>query len=567
VNWFRNLQIFSKLLIGSSLVIALAAALGILSLAKLASVNSAAQDVGGNSLPSVRSTSDMNTRLASLRRYEYGHLSTSVASQQDHEDANFQRDLELLRKDQAIYESLPMSDLEKREYPVFKSSFERFLALHDRLIELDKQGKTDEAKAMLIGVCREQYNSASDALEQIVKADAEDGTKASADASAIANSSRAWEIGMLLAVVVVGLLAAIWMARLISNPLREATGRIKHAAENNDLTVRLETDSQDEVGQISQAFDSFLDKLHNAMGNVANGAEQLASASEEISSAATQTSEGTKAQSDQTAQVATAMQEMSSTVVQVSDSSRQAADMARSAAEIAKQGGLTVGEVLDNMRQIADSVRATGAKIEELGKSSDQIGKIIGVIDDIADQTNLLALNAAIEAARAGEQGRGFAVVADEVRKLAERTTKATKEIAQMIGVVQKETGIAVENMQAETKQVETGVENTSKAGLSLNEIVTAAQKVGDMVAQIATAASQQSATAEQINTNVDQIAKISHESAAGAEQSAKACQDLSNLALDLQQIVGNFRLDKGALSRDKVSRSKRRAVGRQSFS
>ena len=195
------------------------------------------------------------------------------------------------------------------------------------------------------------------------------------------------------------------------------------------------------------------------------------------------------------------------------------------------------------MRSIADSVRESAKSVQELGSCSDQIGKIVGVIDDIADQTNLLALNAAIEAARAGEQGLGFAVVADEVRKLAERTTKATKEIAEMIQSVQTETSGAVEKMQSGTQQVEKGVEVTAKAGASLKQIIGQAEHVGEVVTQIATAANEQWSATEQVNNNMEQINKLVAESAEGAQQSAKACEQLSSLALELQKLVSRFQL------------------------
>ena len=201
------------------------------------------------------------------------------------------------------------------------------------------------------------------------------------------------------------------------------------------------------------------------------------------------------------------------------------------------------------MRIIADSVSSTAKKVEGLGKSSDQIGRIIGVINDIADQTNLLALNAAIEAARAGEQGRGFAVVADEVRKLAERTTTATKEIAEMIRTVQEETKIAVAAMEEGNKQVEEGVSTIARAGDSLKEIIHMSEEVGEMVTHIATAATDQSSATEEINNNMEQIAKLVKESADGAQQSAQACQDLSGLALDLQKLVSKFRVAEGGQS------------------
>jgi methyl-accepting chemotaxis protein len=198
------------------------------------------------------------------------------------------------------------------------------------------------------------------------------------------------------------------------------------------------------------------------------------------------------------------------------------------------------------MRAIADSVSSTAKRVEELGKSSDQIGRIVNVINDIADQTNLLALNAAIEAARAGEQGRGFAVVADEVRKLAERTSSATKEIAKMIQTLQSETQVAVTAMEEGRKRVDEGVQTTAQAGNSLKEIIGTSENVGSVITQIATAASQQSSATEQINQNMESIAQLVKESADGAQQSAKACQDLSGLALDLQKMVSNFKLEGG---------------------
>jgi methyl-accepting chemotaxis protein len=193
------------------------------------------------------------------------------------------------------------------------------------------------------------------------------------------------------------------------------------------------------------------------------------------------------------------------------------------------------------MRNIAGSSKTVADRITSLGKNSEQIGKIIGVIDDIADQTNLLALNAAIEAARAGEQGRGFAVVADEVRKLAERTTKATKEIAGMVESIQTETKSAVQAMEVGSRDVQVGVEKTAAAGVALEEMIKMSEQVGDMISQIATAAAQQSSATEQINANVAQISSLTAESSASADQTAKACTDLSELAFDLQKLASRF--------------------------
>jgi methyl-accepting chemotaxis protein len=376
-------------------------------------------------------------------------------------------------------------------------------------------------------------------------------------------SQRQLTLGMIVLVVALlcgGGLSAVVINRQIATPLSELATRLEDIAQGEgDLTKRLEIDSRDEIGEVAKWFNTFMEKLQGILLQFASTAEHVASASEELSSSATLQAQGAETQKDQTAQVATALQQMSSTVLQVSENSGKAAEASRKAAETARHGGSIVDQTLGKMRTIADSVRGTAKKVEELGKSSDQIGRIIGVIDDIADQTNLLALNAAIEAARAGEQGRGFAVVADEVRKLAERTTSATKEIAQMIRTVQNETKMAVAAMEEGTRQVEEGVQTTAQAGDSLKEIIHTSEQVGDMITHIATAATEQSSTTEEINSNMEEIAKLVKESADGAQQSARACQDLSGLALDLQKMVGRFKLDSDG--HDAKRHSPRRSV------
>jgi methyl-accepting chemotaxis protein len=195
------------------------------------------------------------------------------------------------------------------------------------------------------------------------------------------------------------------------------------------------------------------------------------------------------------------------------------------------------------MRSIAGSTECAASRIAELGKNSEHIGRIIAVINDIADQTNLLALNAAIEAARAGAQGRGFAVVADEVRKLAERTTKATKEIAEMVRTIQAETKNAVEALRAGSHDVEVGVGKTTESEVAMNQIIEVAEEVGSLIASIATAASEQASATEDTTRNITQISSLAQESAEAAEQAAASCVDLSTLTHDLRKTVSQFKL------------------------
>jgi len=377
-------------------------------------------------------------------------------------------------------------------------------------------------------------------LSDLVQANA---TRAEADgASAVRTSRVAMAVFCVLAFVVLTA-AAMLITRRITNGISALVNSAKAIAAG-DLTIAdLRVQSQDELGELTEAINRMKEGLRLMIGSVAGTAERVASASEEMSSASTQQAQGAETQRQQADHVATAMTQMAATVLQVSENSNKAADAARNAAELARTGGKIVEDTISKMRAIAESVGQSSQKVEGLGRSSNQIGEIVGVIDEIADQTNLLALNAAIEAARAGEQGRGFAVVADEVRKLAERTSKATKEISGMIRGIQSETKTAVEAMQGGTRQVQEGVETTTQAGMSLSDIIRTAEKVGEMVSYIAAASAQQSNATEEVNANIERISKITREAASGSQQSARACGDLSNMALDLQKMVSQFKL------------------------
>jgi methyl-accepting chemotaxis protein len=342
-----------------------------------------------------------------------------------------------------------------------------------------------------------------------------------------------------------GIVIAVLIVRSVTGSLTNMLQTIQQIAAKDLAVEDVEVTSSDEVGEAEIALNSMKNTLHQMVQSIASTAEHLARASEEISTGATQSVESARVQSDQTLQVASAMQEMSTTVHQVSEHSQKAAESSHKAAQAARQGGEVVKETLATMRSIAESSRTVASRIAELGKSSEEIGKIVAVIDDLADQTNLLALNAAIEAARAGEQGRGFAVVADEVRKLAERTTKATQGIGNMIESIQTETRNAVQAIELGNHDVEAGVEKTTASGTALKEIIEMSEQVGDMISQIATAATQQSSATEQVNNNVSQISSLTQGSSLAAEQTAKACAELSAMAVDLQTLVNQFKLGK----------------------
>lgn len=312
-----------------------------------------------------------------------------------------------------------------------------------------------------------------------------------------------------------------------------------------DLTVSLEAERDDEIGKLFNGFNRSVANISDIIKKVNDAVEATASASNEISSSSEEMAAGAQEQSSQTAEVVSAVDQMTKTIMETTRHASEASEAAKSAGIIAKEGGVVVEETIIGMNQVAEVVKKSAQTVHALGKSSDHIGQIVQVIDDIADQTNLLALNAAIEAARAGEQGRGFAVVADEVRKLAERTTKATKEIANMIKEIQKDTIHAVDSMRQGTTEVERGKLLAKKAGEALIQIISGSQEVVNKVSQVAVASEEQASAAEQISKNIEGIHNVTQETAQGIQQIAHASEDLSNLTVQLQGMISKFNHNK----------------------
>ncbi len=312
-----------------------------------------------------------------------------------------------------------------------------------------------------------------------------------------------------------------------------------------DLTVRLPSGEEGDIGRLFEGFNRTIENMDGMLCQVNDLVGLAADSAGQINASAEALAAGAQEQSAQAQEVAAAVEEMTQTIIENARNAARSAELGSENGKIAREGSEVVQQTVSKIKEIAEVVRSSTETIERLGASSDQIGEIIEVIDDIASQTNLLALNAAIEAARAGEQGRGFAVVADEVSKLAERTTSATRQIAEMISTIQVDTREAVAAMQRGNKEVEEGLDLADRAGAALDRIVNGVQQVVDVVNQIAAASEEQSTTSEDISRNVEAISTVSAEAAMGIAQISHSADQLRHETDTLRDLVNKFKLAK----------------------
>jgi methyl-accepting chemotaxis protein len=407
-----------------------------------------------------------------------------------------------------------------------------------------KNGPNDDMMAQ-VGALGKDNKALTDAMAEFDKAISADFQTQLDAVDAASVRSRITGLVMLGFVVIV--CAGAWWAiqSKVVQPLLSLVLHMKEIA-GGDLTSRMQVEGRTEIDEVGNEFNAFIASIEEIMRRVAEHAGTVGQAASDLAATAHETAEQATKQQQQAERITTAMSEMSSAVQEISQTTQSAAVDARSAEETAKSGGLTVQTTVQTIGGLLTANQETSSRIEELGRSSDAIGRIVNVINEIAGQTNLLALNASIEAARAGEHGRGFAVVAGEVRRLAERTSSATKEIDVTVHAIQEGTKVAVEAMRSSMSHVQSGVDSARSAGEALTSIIHGSESVQKMVTQIAAAATQQSYSTQSVSENVNEIAAIIQQTATSSQHSVEACQQLSRLANELTGLVGNFKLGQG---------------------
>ncbi len=417
--------------------------------------------------------------------------------------------------------------------------------IRQQLIPAVQKGDTKAAQALMHDridpLFQTHLAAVRVASELAIKTSGQITTQASGSVAAAVTQS-------IIMAIVIGLsiipLAYVMMRSILRPIGRLSTAMHSVADGTGDLRTKLHVGGdRSEIGQLAENFNNFLACVNGMVLKIEEMATDLGASADQISSSAAEGLRATQHQNENLRKMLDGVNDMCTSAGQIAESSRKANDAAKRTGEMAGQGDKDVAQTIEGMGRIDTTVSDGARSVGKLGERSREIGQIIAVINDIADQTNLLALNAAIEAARAGEHGRGFAVVADEVRKLAERTTAATEEVAKSIREIQADTTNAVSCIEAGTSKVASGVELASSAGKALEQIVAGSEGLGAMVRAIAAAAEQQTTTSTQISNSVVSINAATREAAEGAQQSSRAAADLSAQAESLQKLVARFKV------------------------
>ncbi len=493
-------------------------------------------------VPSVILVKNTEIELGILRKDEFSLL-TNV----DHpEFQSWVKGLEDTEKkiDQYLdeYEKGLWDQRDHNAFNKVKDAWIRYRAFNNNYAQLLLNDNIDEANRILLNGFS-TFNELSQAIRGLVELNQTYISEDINGAHIVVANAIKYSIAAIVGLLVLMLIAGMYLTKQICTPLNYVVEMASKIA-SGDLTYQLPRDQigNDELGLLADACVDMQAKLLSLVDSIASTTAQVSTATEEVSAISEQTSSGMDEQQQQLNLIATAMNEMQATVNEVANNTEAASETANGASNDAKQGLEVVQVCIDQIQEASVAIQSVGTMVTELEHDASNISVVVDVIQDIAEQTNLLALNAAIEAARAGEQGRGFAVVADEVRTLASRTQSSTEEIVAIISKLQNCSKDAVSSTTHSSDLIQACVEQAQKTGATISHLEQGADNIAEMSIQIASACSEQSSVTEELHRNVEHINQFSSEVATGSRQTAIACQDLSELAVGLQEIVGQFK-------------------------
>jgi methyl-accepting chemotaxis protein len=538
----RNMNIAPRAFLSFALIGGLMMILGVFALNQMSKIRGTAENITNNSVPSIKSLDEFTQLTLRLRVLSYRLLVNREPDVQQKTMELLETRNQQIRAAQATYEKLIASPQERATYDQYVQLLGQYRQIEDRMKTLSRNNQVDELRSLLNTDLLNNSEAVNTVLNRLLEINTQQTNDTNQQAADQYDSAFNLVIALLVIATALTLLLAWLLTNSITQPIANALGAAEQIAEGN-LTRPITVDGQDEAGRLLLAMSKMQDKLRDTLQRISGSATQLASAAEELNSVTDESARGLTRQNNEIEQAATAVNEMTSAVEEVARNAVSTSEASKNATTSAGDGRDLVQETVSAIERMSADVQSTATLIGELANESRDIGKVLDVIRGLADQTNLLALNAAIEAARAGEAGRGFAVVADEVRALAHRTQQSTSEIERMIGSIQSGTEHAVDSMRNSTERAESTLNIARGAGMSLDTINSAIVEINERNLVIASAAEEQAQVAREVDRNLVNIRDLSVQSATGANQTSAASNELSRLAVDLNTLVGRFSL------------------------
>ena len=546
LSWYppmslRNMNIAPRAFTGFALIGGLMLILGVFALNQMSKIRAAGEDIATASVPSIKALDEFTQLTLRLRVLSYRLLINREPDVQQKTIELFDMRNRQITEAQRAYEPLISSPDERTAYDQYVQLLAQYRQLEERMKTLSRNNQVDELRQMLNSDLLNNSEAVNTALARLLEINTQQ--IADTDQGAKDQYSMSFDLVVTLLVIASGLtLLFAWLLTVsITKPISKALDAAETIAEGN-LTQPIHVDGEDEAGRLLAAMAKMQSKLRDTLQRISGSATQLASAAEELNSVTDESARGLTQQNNEIEQAATAVNEMTSAVEEVARNAVSTSEASKNATTSAGDGRDLVQETVSAIERMSADVQSTASLIGDLANESRDIGKVLDVIRGLADQTNLLALNAAIEAARAGEAGRGFAVVADEVRALAHRTQQSTSEIERMIGSIQGGTEEAVESMRTSTERAASTLNIARGAGMALDTIAGAVAQINERNLVIASAAEEQAQVAREVDRNLVNINDLSVQSATGAHQTSAASAELSRLAVDLNGLVARFR-------------------------